>query len=136
MKYPASSSYLLTRFVLMKTSSPLTFTAFLTLAKARRCYFSNSRAASQFTATLTTILLTRDVRRGDPYSNGLCRFSLFRNVGASTWLRLWLYLRLSTCCAEVVLTTLPNVSIASINLDVAGLEGMRPYLTMVCHAHE
>ena len=84
--------------------------------------FSNSRTSSQFTATLTTILLTRDVRRGDPHSNGLWRFSLFRNVAASTWLRLWLHSRLSKWCAEVVLATLPNVSISSINLGVVDLE--------------
>ena len=58
VKYPASSSYHLTRLVFMKTSSPRTFTAVLTLATARRCSFatggtfSNSRALLQFTATL------------------------------------------------------------------------------------
>ena len=82
MKYPASSSYHLTRLVFMKTSSPRTFSAFLALATARRCSlatggtFSNSRASLQFTATLTTMLLTRDTRKGDLHSNGLCRFSL------------------------------------------------------------
>ena len=51
VKYPASSAYHLTRLVFMKTSSPRTFTAFLTLATARRCSsatggtFSNSRAS-------------------------------------------------------------------------------------------
>ncbi len=82
VKYPASSSYHLTRLVFMKTSSPRTFNAFLTLATTRRCSFatggtfSNSRALLQSTATLTTMLLTRDARKGDHHSNGLCRFSL------------------------------------------------------------
>ena len=58
VKYPASSSYHLTRLVFMKTSLPRTFTAVLTLATARCCTFatggtfSNSRASLQFTATL------------------------------------------------------------------------------------
>ena len=74
VKYPASSSYHLTRLVFMKTSSPHTFNAFLTLATARRRSFatggtfSNSRALLQFTATLTTMLLTRDARKGDHHS--------------------------------------------------------------------
>ncbi len=82
VKYPASSSYHLTRLVFMKTSSPRTFNAFLILATTRRCsfatggIFSNSRALLQFTATLTTMLLTRDARKGDHHSNGVCRFSL------------------------------------------------------------
>ena len=38
--------------------------------------FSNSRAWSPFKATLTTLLPTRDVRKCDPHSNVLCRFSL------------------------------------------------------------
>ena len=81
VKYRASSSYHLTILVFMKTSSPRTFTAFLALATARRCSFatggtfSNRRASVQFTATLTTMLLTWDARKGD-HSNGLCRFSL------------------------------------------------------------
>ena len=81
-KHPASSPYHLTRLVIMKTSSPRTFTAFLTLATARRSSFaiggtfSNSRASLQFTATLTTMLLTRDARKSDLHSNGLCGFSL------------------------------------------------------------
>ena len=40
VKYPAGSSSHLTRLVFMKTSSPSTFTAFLTLATARRCSFA------------------------------------------------------------------------------------------------
>ena len=66
----------------MKTSSSRTFTAFLTLPTTRRCSFStggtfsNSRAWSPFKATLNTILPKRDVRKCDPHSNVLCRFSL------------------------------------------------------------
>ena len=61
---------MITRIVFLKTSSPSTFTAFLTYATARRCSFatggtfSNSRASLQFTATLTTMLLTRDDTTG------------------------------------------------------------------------
>ena len=51
-------------------------------------------------------------KRGDPHSNWLCTFIQFRNVAASTWLRLSLHYRLSTYCSEVAQATPPNVSLA------------------------
>ena len=99
--YRANSSSLLTRLRLVQASSSRTFTAFITLAMTRRCScasFFNGGASSQFTVTLAT-LVTRDPRRGDPHSNGLCRFSQFKNVAGSIWLRLWLDTRMSTYLA-------------------------------------
>ena len=70
------------KIVFMKTSSPRTFTAVLTLATARRCSFATGGTFSNSAASLSpqlrslTTLLARDARRGDPHSNGLCRFSL------------------------------------------------------------
>ena len=39
-------------------------------------YFPDNTVPLLFTATLTTILVTADARKGDPHSNGLCRFTL------------------------------------------------------------
>ena len=143
LKYTASSSSLLTRLGLMHTSSPRTFNAFITLATAIHCYFDtggrffNGKVSSQFTDALATTLLARDARRGNPHSNGLCRFSEFRNVLASTWLPLWLDSRMSTYGAEVAQATPPNVSIASNTWICQALKPhMWLYVTVICHAHE
>ena len=55
VKYPASSSYHLTRLVLVKTSSPLTFTVFLTLATARRYSFATGGTFSISSSQLRSL---------------------------------------------------------------------------------
>ena len=67
VKNTESSSSLLTRLGLMRTSSPRTFNTFITLAMARRCScasFFNGRTSSQFTVHSYTRykLLARDPR--------------------------------------------------------------------------
>ena len=74
VKYPAGSSYHLTRLVFMKTSSPA-------LSFATGGTFPNCRASVQFTATLATMILTKDARKGYPHSNGLGRFTAPGYVG-------------------------------------------------------
>ena len=149
VKYSASSSSLLTMqtirwnnwFGLMQTSSPRTFTAFVTFAKDRTLFLlcrwislnrfpstafmdpsPTDRVSSQLTATLATTPLARDARRGDARWNGWCRFNQVRNVAVSAWSRFWLDSRKSTCCSDVTQATPPKVSIASITWDATGIE--------------
>ena len=78
VKYPAGSSYHLTRLVFMKTSSHalsppsshvLRQDVVLSLLE-EPSPTAGHRCSSQLRS-----LLTRDARKGDPHSNGLCRFT-------------------------------------------------------------
>ena len=147
--HPASSSTLLTMQTirwnnwlgLMQTSSPRTFTAFVTLANDRTLFFRRNwillnsfhsiafmdaspadRASSQLTAAFATTPLAKDARRGDARWNGLCRFNQAKNAAVPAWSRLWLDSRKSTRFSDVTQATPPNVSIASITRDAAGIE--------------
>ena len=102
VKYTANSSSLLTRLGLVQASSSRTFTASITLAMARHCScasFFNGRASSQFTVHSYARYTTHERSEKRRSSKGLCRFSQFCNVAASTWLRLWLDSRMSTYLA-------------------------------------